>query len=57
MLKYNLPIIKRILKQLSKEVPTTKRAIAKLQKLLQNTVATEPKNPTPLDITRAGSRP
>lgn len=52
-----LPIMKRMLKQLSKDEPTTILQIAKDQKLLVNAVATDATNPTALQETKAGIRP
>ena len=53
----NLPIIKRILKQLSNEQPTIKRHIINNQKLPEKAVAKDAKNPSPLHSTRAGNLP
>ena len=57
MIFEKLPIMKSMLKQLSNDVPTTSLANAKVQKLLQNAVATDAKKPTALQDTRAGIRP
>lgn len=52
-----LPRIYIIVKQLSKAIPTKKRQRQKLQKELQNAVATPAVNPTKLVPTRAETRP
>lgn len=50
-------MMKMMLKQLSKDVPTTNRARAKDQKSVHQAVAIDPKKPTLLQAMRAGSRP
>ena len=50
-------MMNKMLKQLSKEVPTISLQIANDKKLLQNAVPIEAKNPTALHETKAGIRP
>lgn len=50
-------MMKSTLKQLSKDDPTIILAMQKDQKLLQNAVAMEAKNPTALQDTNAGILP
>lgn len=49
--------MKRMLKQLSKDVPTMNLVTVKLQKLSQKAVATDAKKPTALQETKAGILP
>lgn len=49
--------MKRTLKQLSNDEPTTILAIQKVKKLLQKAVAMEAKKPTALQDTNAGILP